>query len=145
LGWRPVLALQAPRLALDLRLSLLVLFGICWLATRSGVSILVAASPSGSSSPRWAAKRLARQVTGVAQGLFVPLYFVALGARIDVRDFTRHASLLELAALLVFFDVALHLAAATLTRQPLPAALAATVQLAGCLRPSCRSASRTSS
>ena len=116
--------------ALDLRLSLLVLFGLCWLATRTGASILIAGFAIGLVvAAIGGPKRFSRQVTGVAQGFFVPLYFVVLGARIDVRDLVRHSAIVELAVLLVAFNVGLHLIAALLTRQPVAAGLTATVQL----------------
>jgi Kef-type K+ transport system membrane component KefB len=116
--------------ALDLRLSLLVLFVLCWVATRLGTSILIAGFAvglvvAGVGGP----KRLSRQVTGVAQGFFVPLYFVVLGATIDVRDLVRHGSLLMLAVLLVALNVGLHIVAARATRQSIAAGLAATVEL----------------
>src|SRR3954470_12799484 len=59
----------------------------------------------------------------------VPLFFVVLGARIDRRGLGQHPSLIVLAALLVAFNAAVHVLAALLTRQPLPAGLAATAQL----------------
>jgi Kef-type K+ transport system membrane component KefB len=68
-------------------------------------------------------------VTGIAQGFFVPLFFVVLGARIDVRAFVEHASLVELAALLIAFNVVIHIVGAAVSRQPLSAGLAAAAQL----------------
>ena len=116
--------------ALDLRLSLLVLFALCWLATRLGASILIAGFSVGLVvAAIGGPKRFSRQVTGVAQGFFVPFYFVVLGARIDVRDLVRHAAMIELALLLIAFGVALHIVAALVTRQSVAAGLAATVQL----------------
>jgi Kef-type K+ transport system membrane component KefB len=116
--------------ALDLRLALLVLFALAWLATRIGTSILIAGFAVGLVvAATQGPKRFSRQVTGVAQGFFVPLFFVVLGARIDIRALGTHGVLLGLAAMLVAFDLAARLAAAVLTRQPLAAGLAATVQL----------------
>jgi Kef-type K+ transport system membrane component KefB len=116
--------------ALDLRAALLVLFGLAWLATRIGTSILIAGFAVGlvvaaTGGPR----RLSRQVTGVAAGFFVPLFFVVLGARIDIRALSTSGALIGLAALLVVFDAAIGLAAAFVTRQPPAAGLAATVTL----------------
>src|SRR4029077_2176558 len=74
-------------------------------------------------------KRLSRQVAGVAQGFMVPLFFVVLGARIDLRALGQHPILIALAALLVACNAAVHVLAALLTRQPLAAGLAATAQL----------------
>ncbi len=132
LGWVRSLRLLSKRRAwaLDLRLSLLVLFGLCWLATRLETSILIAGFAVGLvAAAVGGPKRFSRQVTGVAQGFFVPLYFVVLGARIDVRDLTRHGSLLALAGLLVLLNLALHIVAAAATRQSIAAGLAATFEL----------------
>ena len=96
----------------------------------SGTSILIAGFAVGLVvAATGGPKRLSRQVTGVAQGFFVPLFFVVLGARIDIRALGTDGVLIELAVLLVAFDVAARLAAALLTRQPAAAGLAATVQL----------------
>ncbi len=116
--------------ALDLRLSLLVLFGLAWMAQRSGTGVLVAGFGAGLMvAAIGGPKRLSRQVTGVAQGLMVPLFFVVLGARLDLRSLGQHPSLLLLAAELVAFNVVVHVVAALLTRQRLAAGLAATAQL----------------
>jgi Kef-type K+ transport system membrane component KefB len=116
--------------ALDLRLSLLILFGLAWVAQRSETSVLVAGFGVGLMvAALGGPKRLSRQVAGVAEGFLVPLFFVVLGARIDVRALGEHASLLLLVALLLALNAAIHIGAAALTRQPLGAGLAATAQL----------------
>jgi Kef-type K+ transport system membrane component KefB len=116
--------------ALDLRAALLVLFGLAWLATRIGTSILIAGFAVGLVvAATGGPKRLSRQVTGVAAGFFVPLFFVVLGARIDIRALSSSGTLIGLAVLLILFDVLNGLAAAFLTRQPLAAGLASTVTL----------------
>ncbi len=116
--------------ALDLRLSLIVLFALCWVTVRTGASILIAGFAVGLVvAAVGGPKRLSRQVTGIGQGFFVPLFFVVLGARVDLRALIHRRSLVELALLLVLLDVALHVLAALATRQPFVAGLAATVQL----------------
>ena len=116
--------------ALDLRLSLLILFGLAWIAQRSGTSVLIAAFGVGLMvAAIGGPKRLSRQVAGVAQGFMVPLFFVVLGARVDLRALAQHANLIALAALLVALNAAVHVLAALLTRQPLAAGLAATAQI----------------
>ncbi|HXY81734.1 MAG TPA: cation:proton antiporter [Gaiellaceae bacterium] len=116
--------------ALDLRLALLALFTLAWIATRAGTSILIAGFSVGLlvaliGGP----KRLSTQVTGIGAGFFVPLFFVTLGAKLDLRAVFSHPSMLELTGLLTVANVAVHAAGALVTRQPLPAALAATAQL----------------
>ena len=115
--------------ALDLRVSLLVLFALAWIATVIGTSILIAGFAVGLIAA-WLGgpKRFSRQVTGVAQGLFVPLFFVVLGARLDLRAIASRPSLVGLAAAIVGLSVGIHLVAAMLTRQPLAAGLVATAQ-----------------
>ena len=59
--------------ALDLRLSLLVLFGLVWIAQRSGTSALIAGFGAGLMvAAIGGPKRLSRQVAGVATGFMVP-------------------------------------------------------------------------
>jgi Kef-type K+ transport system membrane component KefB len=116
--------------ALDLRLSLLVLFTLVWVAQRSGTGVLVAGFGVGLMvAAIGGPKRLSRQVTGVAQGLMVPLFFVVLGARLDLRALFQHPSLLALAAELLALNLVVHLIAALLSRQSPGAGLAATAQL----------------
>ena len=116
--------------ALDLRVSLLVLFGLAWVAERGGTSVLIAGFSVGlMAAAIGGPKRFSRQVAGVAQGFMVPLFFVVLGARIDLRALGQRPILIALAALLVAFNIAVHVLAARLTRQPLGAGLAATAQL----------------
>jgi Kef-type K+ transport system membrane component KefB len=116
--------------ALDLRLSLLVLFSLAWLAQRTGTSILIAGFAVGLLvAAIGGPKRLSRQVTGIAAGFFIPLFFVVLGAKLDLRALVHHPSNLEIAALLLAANVAVHLVVARATRQPLAAGLAATAQL----------------
>lgn len=116
--------------ALDLRLSLLLIFALAWVAQRNGTSILVAGFTVGLLvAAIGGPKRLSRQVIGIGAGFFVPLFFVVLGARLDLRALIEHPSYFSLAALLVVLNVAVHVVGALLTRQRLPEALAATAQL----------------
>jgi Kef-type K+ transport system membrane component KefB len=116
--------------ALDLRLSLLVLFFLAWLAQKSGTSVLIAGFGAGIMVALIGGpKRLSTQVRGIADGFFVPLYFVILGAQLDLRDLIKHPSMLALAGALVVLNVLIHLAAVLIARRPLSAGLAATAQL----------------
>ena len=116
--------------ALDLRLSLLVLFVLAWVAQSAGTSVLVAGFGVGLMvAAIGGPKRLSRQVTGVAQGFMIPIFFVVLGANIDLRELGTKPILIALAALLAVCNVAVHVLAALLTRQSLGAGLAATAQL----------------
>ncbi|HEX3909236.1 MAG TPA: cation:proton antiporter [Solirubrobacteraceae bacterium] len=116
--------------ALDLRVALLVLFFLAWLAQRSGTSVLIAGFGAGGTVALIGGpERLSTQIRGVADGFFVPLYFVVLGAELDLSGLVEHPAMLALAAALAGLNVALHLAAALLWRLPPGAGLAASAQL----------------
>jgi Kef-type K+ transport system membrane component KefB len=116
--------------ALDLRLSLLVLFGLSAIATAFGTSVLIAGFAAGmivalAGEPR----RLTQQLVGLAEGFFVPLFFVTLGARLNFRALASSRSDVVLAVVLVCAVVACHLAIAVVMRMPWPAGLLASAQL----------------
>ena len=116
--------------ALDLRISLLVLFLLSWVAQKGGTSILIAGFGAGLlvaliGGP----KRLSTQVRGVAEGFFIPLYFVVLGARLDLGGLVNDPKMLALAAALTVLNVAIHLLASVVLRGSVAGALAATAQL----------------
>lgn len=66
---------------------------------------------------------------GRRRGFFIPLYFVVLGAQLDLHGLFENLSMLALAAALVLLNIAIHLAAVLITRRPLSAGLAASAQL----------------
>jgi Kef-type K+ transport system membrane component KefB len=116
--------------ALDLRLSLVALFGLSALATAFGTSILIAGFAAGmivalAGEPR----RLAQQLLGIAEGFFVPFFFVALGARLNFRSLASSRSDIVLALVLICAIVACHVAIAVGMRMPWPAGLLASAQL----------------
>lgn len=116
--------------ALDLRLSLAVLFGLAWIAQQHGTSVLLGGFAmglvvAGVGGP----KRLSTQVRGVAEGFFVPLFFVVLGARLDVSALVGDPDLLLVAGSLILLNLVTHAVAALVTRQPPSAGLIATAQL----------------
>ena len=118
------------RWALDLRLSLLVLFVLAWIAQKGGTSILIAGFAAGVMvAVIGGPKRLSTQVRGIADGFFVPLYFVVLGAQLDLAGLVRHPTMLALAGALAALNVVIHLLAGALARQPVAGALAASAQL----------------
>jgi len=118
------------RWALDLRLSLLVLFTLSWIAQESGTSVLIAGFGTGLLvAALGPPKRLFTQVRGVADGFFVPLFFVVLGARLQLGALIEHPSVLRLTLALLVLNVAVHLLAARLTRQRVAAGLIASAQL----------------
>jgi Kef-type K+ transport system membrane component KefB len=116
--------------ALDLRLSLAILFGLAWIAQQSDTSVLLAGFGMGLVvAAIGGPKRLSTQVRGVAEGFFVPLFFVVLGARLDVSALLDHPDLLLVTVTLVVLNLVIHALAALATRQPPSAGLIATAQL----------------
>jgi Kef-type K+ transport system membrane component KefB len=67
-------------------------------------------------------------VLGLGQGFLVPLFFVLLGARLDLRQLSSHGAL-ALACVLAAFTVAVHVAAAAAIRTPFPIGLLASAQV----------------
>ena len=111
--------------ALDLRLSLLVIAVLAYVADRVNTSILVAGFATGLMvSAIGEPRRLTRQVRGLAHGFFIPLFFVTLGARLDVRGLD-----VGVAVALIVAATLIHLLVAIVLRQPAAAGLAATATL----------------
>jgi Kef-type K+ transport system membrane component KefB len=100
------------RFALELRFSLLVLFTFGAIAQFADLSILLAGFALGlvlsaSGEPR----RLARQLFGITEGFFGPLFFVWLGASLDLRALAGHPAMILLGVTLGLAAVLAHLAA----------------------------------
>jgi Kef-type K+ transport system membrane component KefB len=116
--------------ALDLRLSLLVLFMLAWIAQKGGTSILIAGFAAGLMvASIGGPKRLSTQMRGAAEGFFIPLYVVVLGAHLDLSGLVNHPSMLVLAGALAVLNVLIHVLAAVLVRRPLAGGLVASAQL----------------
>jgi Kef-type K+ transport system membrane component KefB len=128
---RELRALSGPRSwALDLRVALIALFALCALAEWVGTSIMIAGFAAGLVvAVEGGPHRLSDQVTGVAAGFLVPLFFVVLGASLDIRALVRSATDLELGAALIVGMVAVHALAGLLIRAPLWTSLIVTAQL----------------
>src|SRR6202035_4639085 len=87
--------------AMQLRLSVLLLVGLSAIAERTGASTLVAGFLAGMVIVRLREPdRLALQITGVANGFFVPLFFVLLGAEVNLRALLTTPSRILLAVML---------------------------------------------
>jgi Kef-type K+ transport system membrane component KefB len=118
------------RWAVDLRVALIVLFGFAWLTERSGASLLIAGFGSGLMvASIGGPKRLSNEVLGIGGGFFVPLFFVVLGARLDLRGLFSDAELIAFAAVLVALNALVHVLAARLLRMPRDAGLVTSAQL----------------
>ncbi|MGH2911428.1 MAG: cation:proton antiporter [Solirubrobacteraceae bacterium] len=116
--------------AVDLRLALIVLFGLAWLTERSGASLLIAGFGTGLMvASIGGPQRLSNEVLGIAGGFFIPLFFVVLGARLDLSGLFSNPALIALAGALVTLNVAAHVVAARIVRLPPAAGLVASAQL----------------
>jgi Kef-type K+ transport system membrane component KefB len=130
-GWRGRVHVYSEnrRLALELRTSLIVLFALAALAVSTHVSIMLAGFAVGLviaaiGEPR----RLARQLFGITEGFFSPLFFVWLGASLQVRELGSHPKLILLGASLGLGAVLAH-GAGRLLGQPLTLAVLSAAQL----------------
>jgi Kef-type K+ transport system membrane component KefB len=118
------------RWAIDLRLALIVLFALAWIAERSGASVLVAGFGAGLMvAAVGGPKRLSTEVLGIAGGFFVPLFFVLLGALIDLRGVIQDPVMIAFALALASVTAAVHVLGARLTGQSAAAGLLASAQL----------------
>jgi len=116
--------------ALDLRVALLALFSLAALAQWFGTSIMIAGFAAGlvvafEGGPQ----RLSDQVAGVGAGFLVPLFFVVLGASLNVRSLIDTPKDLELAAALIVGMTGVHVLAGLAIRAPLWTSLIVTAQL----------------
>jgi Kef-type K+ transport system membrane component KefB len=85
------------KFALELRVSLIVLFALSALAIATHVSIMLAGFAVGLVvSAVGEPRRLARQLFGVTEGFFGPLFFVWLGASLQVRELADHPAFIVL-------------------------------------------------
>ncbi|SDP31256.1 Kef-type K+ transport system, membrane component KefB [Nakamurella panacisegetis] len=114
---------------LELRWNLIILFSLAGLAQAVGVSVMLAGFVSGIvlaslGEPR----RLAKQLFSVSDGFLAPVFFVWLGASLDLRAIGGHPKMLLVAGLLALGTAGVH-AAVVLAGQPLPLALLAGAQL----------------
>jgi Kef-type K+ transport system membrane component KefB len=120
---------KAHDLALELRLSLLMLFTLAAVATSTHVSIMLAGFAlglviNGIGEP----KRLARQLLGISEGFFGPLFFVWLGASLQVRELGERPAFIVLGVGLGVGAVLAH-CAGRVFGQPLTLGAVAAAQL----------------
>ena len=115
--------------ALELRFSLLALFGLAGIAQFTHVSVMMAGFTLGLVlSAVGQPRRLARQLFGMTEGFFGPLFFVWLGASINLRDLGSHPEMILLGLALGAAAVVAHLAG-RITGLPWAQAVASSGQL----------------
>jgi len=115
--------------ALELRISLVILFSLAAVAGRSHVSVMLAGFVFGIAvAAVGAPRRLARQLFAVTEGFFGPLFFVWLGASLDLRALGARPALILLGLLLGLGALLSHSLAGA-TGQPLNLSSLAAAQL----------------
>ncbi|MGW6726789.1 cation:proton antiporter [Nocardia sp. NPDC055029] len=97
------------KLTLELRVSLVLVFALCGVASAMHVSIMLGGfaaglAVAGVGEPR----RVAKQVFAISDGLLAPLFFVWLGARLDLRELGEHPQFILLGLALGLGAVAVH-------------------------------------
>jgi Kef-type K+ transport system membrane component KefB len=102
---------------LELRWNLIIVFSLAGLAQTLGVSVMLAGFVTGIViASRGEPRRLAKQLFSVSDGFLSPVFFVWLGASLDLRALASHPALVGLGL-------------AAFAGQPLPLALLAGAQL----------------
>jgi Kef-type K+ transport system membrane component KefB len=114
------------RFGLELRISLLALFGLATLAQSFGVSVMIAGFALGLAiAANGVPHRLAKQLFAVTEGLFAPVFYVLLGASIDFRRVFVEPNLVVLSLMLVVLGIASHMSGTIFGQQFDEAALTA--------------------
>lgn len=117
------------KFALELRIQLSILFALAGLAVIFNVSIMLAGFAFGLAvSAVGEPRRLARQLFALNDGFLGPVFFVWLGASIDLRQLGGHPEMIGLGLLLGVGAVLAH-ASARLSGLPLPFAVGSAAQL----------------
>jgi Kef-type K+ transport system membrane component KefB len=130
-GWRKQLhdLSERRKFALELRVNLAILFSLAAIAETSRVSIMLAGFAfglvvAGVGEPQ----RLARQLFAVTEGFFGPLFFVWLGASLDLRALADRPALIGLGVALGVGAAVTHVVP-RLIGQPAPLGALAAAQL----------------
>ena len=99
--------------ALQLRIALVLLIGLSFVASETGGSTLLAGFGAGLVLARLQEpERLEVQLSGLAEGFFVPAFFVLLGSQLDFRALGADPRAVFLAVLMAAAGISIHLVAA---------------------------------
>jgi Kef-type K+ transport system membrane component KefB len=117
------------KFAFELRLNMVLLFGLAALAVHTHASVMLAGFGFGLviaaiGEPR----RLAKQLFAITEGFLGPLYFVWLGASLDLRALGSHPSMIVLGLVLGLGAIVVH-GAMRATGQPIGLGILAAAQL----------------
>lgn len=129
-AWRRLQKFSKRRhFGLELRWNLILVFALAGLAQAVGVSVMLAGFVAGLGlATQGQPRRLARQLFAVNDGFLSPIFFVWLGAGLDLRVLADHPRMVVVAAVLATATAVIH-ASARLVGQPLPLAVLAGAQL----------------
>ncbi|RRJ85810.1 cation:proton antiporter [Gulosibacter macacae] len=115
--------------AVELRVTLTLLFSIAAVAALTHVTVMLAGFALGLAvAAVGEPKRVGKQIFALTEGLFGPIFYVWLGASVNLREVVDHPEAVLLGISLGVGAIVLHLVG-VLTRQPWPLALAASAQL----------------
>jgi Kef-type K+ transport system membrane component KefB len=108
----------ASNFGLELRINLIVVFSLAGLAEHVGVSVMLAGFAAGlllaaQGEPR----RLAAQLFAVSDGFLAPLFFVWLGASLDLSALGRHPKFVLVGTCLGAGAIVVHAVVGRLARQ----------------------------
>lgn len=118
------------RWAIDLRVAIIVLVSLSYVAQHVGASVLVAGFGTGLVvGAIGGPKRLSQEVLGLGQGFLVPLFFVVLGATLDLRALVDSRDAVVLACLLAAGAIVVHVLVSLLVRAPAAVGLLASAQM----------------
>jgi len=116
--------------ALDLRVSLLILFGFAAIATSTSTSILVAGFAAGALlAVEDAPRRLSQQLIGLGEGFLIPLFFVILGTRLNLSELVNSPANLVLMFAIASGSALVHVIVSMILKLKVGAGLMATAQL----------------
>jgi Kef-type K+ transport system membrane component KefB len=130
-GWRLAVHRRSQErgFAMELRIGLLALLLLAALAVQLQVSIMLAGFCLGLAvAAVGEPHRLVRQMFALTEGLFAPLFFVWLGASLDLRQLGTHPQMILLGVVLGVGAILAH-GVTALTRIPVPEAVLTAAQL----------------
>lgn len=117
------------KLAIELRVVLVMLFGLAGIAVSLHVSVMLAGFATGIvvgavGQP----KRVANQMLALSEGFFGPIFFVWLGASLELRGLAERPQLIPLGVAIGVTALVVH-GLMAFTRQPVPLAFSSAAQL----------------
>ncbi len=105
--------------ALQLRVTLLILVFLSLIASQTGGSTLLAGFGAGLVLARLREPtRLEVQLSGIAEGFFVPAFFVLIGSELDLRALAGDPQAILLALAIAACGLAIHLVASRVVAPP---------------------------